>query len=95
AWIADDHEPEAAPACRQAGAWLARRAGGQDLLLADLHRRNGEFGAAVAAARRALEDCPDPRLAALARHQLELVAASDRDRHSMVDLFARTAGEAM
>ena len=95
AWIADDHEPEAAPACREGAAWLARRAGGQDLLLADLNRRNGEFGAAVAAARRALEDCSDPRLAALARHQLELAAAGDRDRHSMVELFARTAGEAM
>ncbi len=95
AWIADDHDREAAPPCREAAAWLARRAGGQDALLADLHRRNGELDAALAAAHRVLDAWPDPRLAALARHQLELVAAGDTGRHSMVDLFARTAGEAI
>jgi hypothetical protein len=95
AWIADDHDPDSAPACREAAAWLARRAGGQDALLADLHRRNGDLDAAVAAARRILDDPRDPRLATLARHQLELVAAGDRGRHSLVDLFAGTAGQAL
>jgi hypothetical protein len=94
AWIADDHDPEAAAECRAAAAWLLRRRGGSDALGADLHRRNGDMDAALAAARRVVAAAGDSELASLAIHQLQLAHAGDTGRHSMVALFERLQTEA-
>ena len=94
AWIADDHDPEAAAECRGIAEWLTRRTGGQDALRADLNRRNGDFDAAIAAARRVVAEAEDPDLVSLSIHQLQLAHAGDDGRHSMVALFKRLLAEA-
>jgi hypothetical protein len=94
AWIADDHDPDSAPECREFAEWLTRRGGGQHALRADLHRRNGDFDAAIAAARRVVASAEDPDLVSLAVHQLQLAHAGDAGRHSMVALFECLLAEA-
>jgi hypothetical protein len=94
AWIADDHDPEAAAECREAAAWLLRRCGGSDALRADLHRRNGDLDSALAAARRVTAKAGNSELASLAIHQLQLAHRGDTGRHSMVALFERLQAEA-
>jgi hypothetical protein len=93
-WYADDHDPGAAVQCREIAAWLLRRLGGREVLVADLYRRNGDFQAAASAARRALGSTGDPYLAILARHQLRLAQTEDPERQSMVELFGEALDEA-
>lgn len=105
AWACDD-AGDVVPASieRTRAAWFLRMAirdgspvnghvSADFALLADLLRRSGDFGGAVAVARRGLAAGPPEGVGALLHFQLQLAAAGDEERHDLGEALAgRRAG---
>ena len=104
AWACDDAGDDVtARVCRRRAAdllrraWeqgdrLASRAGAEEALLVDLLRRAGRLREALAVAKKALEQNPEPLIAAIMRFQIRLITASDRSAHTVAE--ARRSGQA-
>lgn len=99
AWVCDDADNmEAARNCRKAAVrlWVRARARGQcvvgeagaeDLLLAELLRRAGEFPAALAMCRKGRQKDPGETIATILRFEELLIDRLDTAPHTMEETF--------
>jgi hypothetical protein len=78
---------------REHGQAIARQPGGDEAILADILRRSGRDGEALAACREGLALAPDPLVAIVLRFQRALIERGDREAHSISDAM-EAAGKA-
>ena len=104
AWACDDEGSPAAIRCRERAVPLfrmaleqrqtvARQPGGNEGIFADLLRRSGQDGDALAACRDGLALDPEPLIAAVLRFQQVLIGQGDRKAHTIADAM-EVAGKA-